>query len=83
MRYTVVWTNMARGHLANLWVQATDRQMVADAADRIDVALRDDPDAKARPFGKFFVYEDQPLAVLLEIDPGDRMVRVFSVKRSP
>jgi hypothetical protein len=83
MRYTVAWTKMADGHLANLWIQATNRQAVADAGNRIDVALRDDPDSKARPFGKFFIYEDQPLAVLLEIDPGDRMVRVLSVKMSP
>jgi hypothetical protein len=42
MRYTVVWTKMADGHLANLWIQASDRQAVADAGNRIDVALRED-----------------------------------------
>ena len=83
MRYTVVWTKVARGHLANLWIHAADRQAVTDAVDRIDAALGDDPDAKARPFGRFFIYEDHPLAALLEIDPGDRMVRVLTVKMSP
>ncbi len=80
MRYTVIWTKMARGHLANLWIHAANRQAVTDAADRIDWALRDDPEKKARPFGRFFTYEDQPLAVLIEIDPGDRMVRILTVK---
>jgi hypothetical protein len=83
MRYTVVWTPRARGHLANLWIHAADRQAVADAADRIDVALRDDPEKKGMPFGHFFTYQDHPLAALFEVIPGDRMVRVLTVKTIP
>jgi len=64
VRYTVVWTPQARGHLANLWMAATNRQAVSDAANRIDRALRDDRETKGMPFGRFFIREDRPLAVL-------------------
>jgi len=83
MRYTVIWTKTARGHLANLWMQAADRQGVTDAADRVDFALAVDPDQKGQPFGRFFTYKDAPLEVLFEIDPGDRMVRVLTVRMAP
>ncbi len=81
MKYTVVWVPAAQDALARLWLRASDRQAVSDAADRIEVTLRHDPDRKVTPLGKLFVYEAFPLAVLCAIDPGDCMVRVISVKR--
>jgi hypothetical protein len=81
MRYTVVWTPRAEATLANLWIHASDRQAVADASDRIDAALADEPESKGRPAGKFFIREDPPLAALYHVVPEDRMVRVISVKR--
>ena len=81
MRYTVVWLAFTEATLAKLWIRATDRQAVSDAADRIDVALSRDPETKGTPLGNFFVREDDPLSVLYQVDPGDRMVRVIGVKR--
>jgi len=81
MRYTVVWLPPARAALANLWLQAPDRQAVADASDRLDAALANDPQSKGKRVGKFLVREESPLAVLYHVDPGDRTVRVLSVKR--
>jgi hypothetical protein len=83
MRYSVVWSKTALGHLANVYLQAPDPQAVTKAADRIDSALKDDPDAKSQSFGQFFIYEDSPLAALFEIIPDDRMVRVLTVKLIP
>lgn len=83
MRYTVVWTPMARGHLANLWIHAADRRAVTDAVPRIDKALGDDPETKAKPFGRFFVRNEQPLSVLYEVIPDDRLVRILTVKMLP
>jgi hypothetical protein len=57
MRYTVVWTKAALGHLANVYLQAVDKQAVTKAVDRIDLALKDDPELKSQPFGRFFMYE--------------------------
>ena len=81
MRYTVVWRKPAAAGLAQLWTKAQDQQAVADASDRIDAAPRDDPELKGKPFGKFWTIEEPPLAVLYEIIPDDRMVRVMTVKR--
>ena len=36
MIFTVVWVPSAERHLTNLWMDAPDRQTVADSADRID-----------------------------------------------
>lgn len=36
MKYTVVWNETAEVDLAALWIEADDRQAIADAADRID-----------------------------------------------
>jgi hypothetical protein len=39
MSYTVVWLKSAEADLASYWVQARDRQAVANAADEIDSLL--------------------------------------------
>lgn len=82
MRYTVVWVRTAERRLTELYNQAADKQAVTDSANRIDRELRNDPDTKGKSFGRFFAYEDDPLAVLYEVDPGDRMVRVILVRRT-
>jgi hypothetical protein len=81
MRYTVVWLPVATAKLAMLWNQASDRQAVADAADRLDIILRDDPESKGRPVGTFFAFDAAPLSVLYRVDPADRMVTVVRVMR--
>jgi hypothetical protein len=81
MRYTVVWDPPALRSLFNLWFHAPDQQDVADASNRIDVALADDPERKGQPFKKFWTQAEPPLAVLYMIIPDDRMVRVLTVKR--
>lgn len=45
-RYTVVWVEGAERELANLWLDATDRRAVTDAADEIDRALARDATTK-------------------------------------
>ncbi len=64
-----------------LWMQATDRQAVTDSTNRIDDELKVDADQKGVPFGMFYVYYDDPLAVLYEVVPDDALVRVLDVKR--
>jgi len=80
MIYTVLWDPSATLHLATLWNGAIDRQAVTDSSVRIDAELRVDPDRKGIPFRDRWIYTDDPLAVLYEVDPGDRMVRVIAVK---
>jgi plasmid stabilization system protein ParE len=71
MPFTVVWLPAAQDALAEIWVQAADRQAVADA-DRIDRAL-------GRAKDGYRVYADPPLAVGFEVSPDDCMVRVVRV----
>jgi hypothetical protein len=73
---------MATNHLANLWMAASDRQTVTDAADRLEVALRNNPLANTTTLGRFYVRTDDPIAVLFELLPDDCMVRVLSVRRT-
>jgi hypothetical protein len=43
MNFTVTWRPDAEQDLAQLWVDATDKHAVADAADHLDAALRRNP----------------------------------------
>jgi hypothetical protein len=69
--------------LATLWVQAPDRQAVAESADRIDRELKNDAPDKGVPYGPFRALFDEPLSVLFTVDEQDRMVRVIQVRRNP
>ncbi len=80
MIYTVIWIPSAEARLTTLWNDAIDQQAVADASDRIDVELRIDPERKGIPFRDRWIYTDDPLAVLYEVNPGDRKVMVIAVK---
>ncbi len=42
MRYMVLWTPTAERFLAEIWLDATDRNAVTQAAHALDQALRND-----------------------------------------
>jgi hypothetical protein len=81
MIYTVVWTDTARDQLAAIWVQASNRQAITDAGDRIDPVLRSDPETKGTLLGAFSILSLPPLAVLYHVSPDDRMVKVLAIRR--
>ncbi len=81
MKYTVVWSRAAETTLANLWLHAPDKQALADASDRLEMALKHDPERKGRPSGRLFARDEAPISVLYQVDPGDCMVRIVTVKR--
>jgi hypothetical protein len=81
MRFTVVWLPKAEASLANLWMKSSNRREISDACNRLDASLKNDPEAKGTPSGKFFKLEDTPLSVLYHVDPADLMVRVIAVKQ--
>ena len=43
MRFTVIWRPSAEQKLAEIWIDADDRQAITSAADAIDVLLRTRP----------------------------------------
>jgi len=82
MTYTVTWIKSALDELAKLWNSASDRQDVADAADRIDLILKSDPygHSESRE-GDFRILFVPPLAALFEMSDADRRVTVRGVWR--
>lgn len=44
MRYTVNWRSKAQDELARIWLRASNRRAVTDAANRIDRLLKHSAD---------------------------------------
>ncbi len=80
MKYTVVWIPSAEQDLAELWLIATDRAAVTQAANEIDRLLRHDPEqqGESRSDG-VRVLLVAPLGVQFEVLSDDRLVRVLHV----
>jgi hypothetical protein len=84
MRYTVAWLPSAQNVLADIWNRASDRQAVADAANRIDAELRTDAHQKGRPLGgQQRDLRVTPLGVIFTVSPADRLATVLKVRRVP
>jgi hypothetical protein len=79
MRYTVIWTPDALDQLADVWLRATNRNAVTQAAYQIDQILRDDPDAKGVDFYGDRLLVVTPLQVIFVTRPDDRLVEVQQV----
>ncbi len=84
MKYTVVNTPIADQQLAELWIQAIDRQRVADAFDRIEAELKRDPHSLGRfhPDG-WRVVPLPPIVVAFVVNDDDRLVKVLSIEYRP
>ena len=82
MRYTVLWTVTAERSLADIWLNAQDRQLVADAANSIDHQLRYDAEERgeSRESGRRILLA-APLGVKFRVVSDDRIVRVLHVWR--
>jgi hypothetical protein len=79
MRYTVVWMPQAQDELAQIWIDAADRQAVTNAAPVVDRTLRTDAHRQGRPLGGDRVLSVPPLAVVFSVSQADRMVHVYQV----
>ena len=80
--YTVNWKLGAQNHLAQLWIEAPDRDVVTASANRIDEELANDPDLKGRLLREGLRSLDiSPLRVLYEVNVLGRIVDVYSVRR--
>jgi hypothetical protein len=81
-RYTVVWVRSARDELAEFWLNASDRESVAVAANTIDQELAVDPSTKGVAVHEGIRgYFCRPLRVLFAARENDRIVEVLRVKR--
>ncbi len=82
-RFTVLWWPPAKDDLSLLWMESSDRQWIADAANQIDRELATDPGQKG-----WEVHEEsrvlalEPLTVHFSVIEEDRCVTVWSVQQS-
>jgi hypothetical protein len=81
MKYTVAFSSRAEQQLAQIWLQAIDRQKVTDASIRIEELLRNDAEQRgeSRPEG-WRILIVGPLAAAFEVSVDDRKVTVLSLR---
>lgn len=71
-RYTVIWIPSAENELGQIWLAASDRENVALASHKIDVALRDDAEGMSVEIDEGLRgLEISPLRVLFEVLSGN------------
>jgi hypothetical protein len=82
VKYTVLWKPVAESCLSELWTIGPDRQAVADAANFIDIVLKNDADkqGEARDATRRVLLVP-PIAVLYKVEEQDRKVFVLDVWR--
>jgi plasmid stabilization system protein ParE len=80
MIFTVTWEPDAEDELARIWLQYPNKNAIAAASDRMDTALRVDPQLQGDPhLGPTRVLLDPPLGIIFLVDEPDRRVRVVAV----
>ena len=80
MKYTVHWKATAQQRLAEIWLAAQDQQSVADAADRIDMLLRNNPEGVGESRdGNARILLVPPLGADYRVHPADQQVNVLAV----
>jgi hypothetical protein len=77
MKWTVKYRRLAKDDLAALWLDAPDRQVLAEAADAIDAELASDPlTAGEGRGGSRRLVINSPLAAYFVVDESTRTVTV-------
>jgi hypothetical protein len=82
MKWTVIYRPDTADDLAAIWLNATNRQDVADAANRIDRQLSTSPlTAGESREGQSRILVDGSLTVFFDVVEQDRLVTVWAVVR--
>lgn len=82
MKFTVTWRETALQQLAQVWMDAPNREAVNQEVDLIDLTLGDDPDRKGDDyFGDRYVVFPVLWALYL-VKAEDRIVEVLQVGRN-
>ena len=80
MNYTVLWKPAAQQELAQLWINAADRNALAAAADLIDALLKTDPQSQGESRHRDMrILICLPLVVNFKVSEPDRTVLVSDV----
>lgn len=81
MKFTVIWMPDPEAKLVDLWVAASDRDDVEEAANWIDRQLRFNPLNKLTRVDDVYFLRRNPLTILCKVDVDDRMVSIIDVNR--
>ena len=79
MRFTVTWHPSAEQDLTEIWLQASDRANVTQAANFIDQVLASDPLTHGEDFYGERIIVALPLAVTYPVSEPDRSVQILQV----
>jgi hypothetical protein len=80
MKWTVTYRPSADDQLAELWLNATDRQAIASASNAIARQLASDPlMAGESREDSLRILIEPPIAVIYDVSEFDRLVSVWSV----
>jgi plasmid stabilization system protein ParE len=79
MRFEVIWEDIALEDLAQIWMDAEDRDAVRAAASRVDLILANDPDTKGEEFYGGRLLDVDPLHVMFTVRHDDRKAVVLHV----
>ncbi len=79
MRFTVTWCPSALAALAEIWMQASDKQSVTQAANLIDHGLGTSPEKQGKGTDEQRFWPVYPLLVHYRISRLDCLVEVIRV----
>ncbi len=79
MKFTVTWLPAPEAKLLDLWLTASDRKAVEEAANWIDRHLRNNPLKNVTRVDDVYFLRRDPLSVLCNISVDDRIVSVIDV----
>jgi plasmid stabilization system protein ParE len=79
MRFTVTWHPSAEQELSEIWMRASDRQNIAQAANLIDQLLASGPLTHGEDFYGDRILVVLPLAVTYKVSEPDRTVIILQV----
>ena len=80
--FRVIWRQAALDELANLWLlgDATDRNAIREASNRIDAVLRTTPtEVGESRSGDDRIHFESPLGITYEVSRPDQWVRIWHV----
>lgn len=83
MLFYVSYVQRAQNQLAAIWLNASDRNAVTKASDRIDRLLRSQPLAVGEDLGAYRRLHDPPLEVIYTASPDDCLVQVWRIAFVP
>ena len=81
MTFTVTAADSVYDALALIYVEASDRKSVRNAADWIEMQLKNDPLSKVTPIDDLYFLRRCPLVALCKISVDDRLVTIIEIHR--